>query len=65
MVISIWLLVGFNPVTGSVQSTPVDNAHEGFRQYKEKERKSQMKQTNNPQLSDEITQSTDSQNKIK
>ena len=39
-VISIWLLVGFHPATGSVQSTPADNTCTRKRvwQYIEKER---------------------------
>ena len=39
----IWLLLGFNPATRSVQKTPADNAREGIRQCIEKERKSYFK----------------------
>ena len=38
-VISIWLLVGFNPATLSVQSTLADNTRKRIWQYIEKERK--------------------------
>ena len=38
-VISIWLLVGFNPATLSVQSTLADNTRKRVWQYIEKERK--------------------------
>ena len=38
-VILIWLLVGFHPATGSVQSTPADNTRKRVWQYIEKERK--------------------------
>ena len=33
------IFVGCHPATESVQSTPADNAHEGVRQYIEKDRK--------------------------
>ena len=41
-VISIWLLVGFYPATGSVQSTPADNTLKRVLQYIKKERNNIM-----------------------
>ena len=46
-VILIWLLVGFQPATRSVQSTPADNIRKRVWQYIEKEMRHKVKPVKN------------------